>query len=143
MKYWVAVVSSPNSFHRLRSGEQNWFCINVGSAPGDLVMMYATTKASKGGGMFGVFEVVKVDETKHAFCAPYNTFGFGPPLRYVEMEKRTQFPNLVPIGKLKTIKKFRDSAAVRRLFQGTCFEVHKPQFDAAVAFCEHAPVTEC
>ena len=138
MRYWVAVVSGAISFSRLRTGEQNWFCLNVGCAPGDPVLLYATKKASNGGGLYGVFQVTKVDDEKRALCSPYNAFGFGPQLCYVELEKLSEFKKLIPMSDVKKISKFRESAAVRRTFQGTCFEVLESQFSAAVEYCNNA-----
>lgn len=130
MKFWLGVVSSLISYERLSKGEQLWFCLNNDCSEGDVVLLYRTTKTIKPSGIFASYLIRLVDADRNAKCSPYNSLGFGKQLCYVELTPVEVFSYPLDLARIKRVPLLRNSSAVKRSFQGTCFELTASEYKA-------------
>lgn len=140
MNYWLGVVSSKFVYENIRAGAHNWFCLTNTVNVGDKFFLYATGKVVKEGGIFGYFEVVKIDVSRMGECRTYggSNSDFSEPTIFTEFKCLKIFDSPIPIGQLKNDQTISKTAAVRRSFRGTCFGVSLKEHAAILRAAQQA-----
>jgi hypothetical protein len=125
MSYWLGVVSSKLVYENIKKGIHSWFCLTNTVNVGDKFFLYATGKVIKTGGIFGYFEVVKIDASRIGECRTYggSNSDFSEPTIFTEFKCLQIFDNEISISLLKSDPIISKTAAVRRSFRGTCFSI--------------------
>ncbi len=132
MKYWIGVVSSKLTLERFLRDEESWFCLPSTASVNDLIMIYASSKASHArSGIIGTFSISSLDNSKDALCSCYvGSFGSGPKLNFVSVVSSKFFENPIPLKSMKKILSLSRSNFVRQNMQGTYFEISAEHYQA-------------
>lgn len=125
MKYWIGVISSKVALDRFLKQEQPWFCLPSSADLNDLIMIYASSKASHDrSGIIGTFSVSSLDDSKNDLCSCYvGSFGSGPKLIYVGVLSVKFFENPISLKKMKKHLSLSRSNFVKKNMQATYFEI--------------------
>ncbi len=129
LKYWLGVVSVVSVYENINSGTHNWFCIDSECQIGDQVFLYATSSSFKNSGIFGLFEITKIDSSQNGKCASYASAvaRFGNPKIYTEFKTISTYDFPITNTELKSNPITSRCQPVRRLFRGTCFSLSKAE----------------
>lgn len=131
MRFWIGVVGTRLSYERFMTTREHWFCMPRSCSRGDKVLMYASKSAAGVmGGIFGLFEIKDIDDSKYSSCKNYGIFsGTGERPVYVELQELRKFKCPISFAKIKANFLLASSSFVRRKFQATYFNIEPEQFD--------------
>lgn len=140
MKFWLGIVGSPKTYERFMSTNDGWFCMPKSCEVGDCVAMYASLRVggSKGGGIFGFYEVSSKDESKDGDCRTYGIFsGTGERPVYVALKLVQKLEKSITFAEIQNSRRLSNTTFVRRKFQATYFSITEGEYKAIVALSKN------
>jgi predicted RNA-binding protein with PUA-like domain len=135
MKFWLGIVGSPKTYERFITQDDGWFCMPKSCEVGDCVAMYASLKVggSKGGGVFGFYEVSSKDESKDGDCRTYGIFsGTGERPVYVALKLTKKLSRSLTFSEIQNSRLLSNTTFVRRKFQATYFNITEKEYNAFI-----------